>query len=150
MTNILVRTSAAALTALTISTTALALSAAPVAAAQNQSQLQNHVQLVGGKHHGKRAKHGHRARHGHQRLYPQQIVRILERRGYRNVRRVYFSHGKYFARARGHHGPVKLVVHARNGRILSRQRIARPHRDFHRGFYGRPHNGFSWSFTFGR
>lgn len=162
MANILVRTSIAAATALTISTSAFALPTSPAAAAQTYSPQQLH--LVGGKHHGKRAKQGNRAKKGHKRLYPQQVVRILERRGFRNVRRVYFSDGKYIARARGHHGPVKLVVSARTGQILSRQRMhkqrnyQRRHHygdqyygdNNYRGFYGRPHHGFGWSFSYGR
>ena len=147
MTNILVRTSIATLTALTVSAGALALSTAPAAAAPIKSQ--DYVQLVGGKHHGKQ---GHRAHNRHQRLYPQQVVRILERRGFHNVRRMYFSHGKYYARANGRHGPMKLVVSANSGQILNRERLSRPHRhdrNRHQN-YGRPHGGYSWSFTFGR
>lgn len=147
MTNILVRTSIATLTALSVSAGALALSNAPVNAAPMQAE--NYVQLVAGKHKGQR---GQRAQSKRKTLYPQQVVRILERRGFRNVRRVYFSHGKYFAKARGRHGPVKLVVHAKSGQILSRQRLHRPHRNgWNRHYYyDRPHHGFSWSYSFGR
>ncbi|MEM8541261.1 MAG: hypothetical protein AAGF25_09935 [Pseudomonadota bacterium] len=156
MANILVRTSIAAATALTISTSALALPASPAAAAQTYSPHQLH--LIGGKKRDKRAKQGQRAKKKNKRLYPQQVVRILERRGFRNVRRVYFSHGKYYARARGHHGPVKLVVSARTGEILSRQRIHRPrhyhgrrhYRNYYYDrYYGHSPNGFSWSFSLG-
>lgn len=147
MTNIMVRTSIATLTALTVSAGTFALSSAPAAAAPMQAE--NYMQLVGGKKQGHR---GHRALHGHQRLHPHQIVRILERRGFRNVRRVYLSHGKYFAKARGRHGPVRLVVHAKSGQILSRQRLHRPHRHGWNPYYYNNHqrNGFSWSFTYGK
>ncbi len=151
MNNIFVRTGIAAATALTISTTAMAMPASQAVAMQTQMQDQLH--FVGHKH-SKKAK---RAKQGRQWLYPHQVVRKLERRGFRNVRRVYFSDGKYYARAKGHHGPVKLVVSAKTGQILSRQRIYRPHRhgwnrqDWDRyHHYGRSYNGFSWSFTLGR
>lgn len=138
MANTLVRTSLAALTAVTISTAALTMTSAPAAAAQTQAQ--NHIQLIAGKPYGYRNK----------RLYPQQVVRILKRYGYTNVRRVYYNNGKYYARANGRYGPVKLTVGARSGRILARQRLTlKPRYPHHRHYYGRSHNGFSWSFTFG-
>lgn len=142
MANILVRTTIATLTALTVSAGAIALTNAPAAAAQIQSQ--DYVQLIGGK------QHGNRAHNRHKKLYPRQVVRILKRHGFHNVSRIYFSHGKYYARANGRYGPVKLVVSARSGQILSKQRLWRSHRHGHRYYrYGRPQSGYSWSLTFG-
>ncbi len=146
MKNILVRTSIAAATALTITTGVLALTSTPASAAPTlspalyQTTQMDGFQLV---HHKPR---------NHRFIPPHRIKRIVYRYGYYDVQRVVWRNGKYHVRAYGRRGPVKLVLHSRTGEILNR-RWLKPHRNIHRhrGYhYGGSHNGLSWTFSFGR
>ena len=69
---------------------------------------------------GYQGQHGDRFRH---RLSPQEIRWILRDRGYRNIR-FFDDHGPvYQLRARKHGETYFLVVSARSGEILQRNRI---------------------------
>ncbi len=148
MKNYLVRKTVAAATALTITSGLFAMSPTQAAAAPAVGTVQIQlpaIQDIQPVHHVKRKKNNGYI------LAPQRIKRIVWRHGYYDIRRVALRKGKYHVRARGHRGPVKLVLNARNGQILSRERIrAKRHHHPHRGYYyGRSHNGFSWTLYFG-
>lgn len=119
-----------------------AASAAPMAVAP-QVKSNGMIEQV---HYQGRNKGGHhQAWRGHQRILPQRVViRSLYRQGYRDIRNVRLVRGDYVMRARGHRGPVRLVVDGKTGRVLSRQALDRGHRP---GFSLHGGNGnFSYSF----
>ncbi|GAB4358271.1 MAG: hypothetical protein Kow0026_19050 [Oricola sp.] len=66
---------------------------------------------------------GHRnrdfGRHHHHILPRHVIVRSLHQHGFRHIRDVRMRHGDYVVHARGHRGPVRLVVDGRTARIVS-------------------------------
>jgi len=128
----------AALAAILSAGAVAAASAMPVAAPATKTAAAAPVELVG--HHGhKYGKHRHRILPSHV------IVRSLRHRGYRHIRNVRLQRGDYVVHARGHRGPVRLVVDGRTARVLSRQPL---HRGWHRpGFSMHGHSGgFSYSF----
>ncbi len=151
MKNILVRTSIAAATALTITTGVLALTSTPASAAPTVSLAHYQNSQIDGfqlVHHKPRKQRF---------IPPHRIKRIVHRHGYHHIKRVVWRNGKYHVRAHGRRGPVKLVLHSRTGEILKRKWLKPPRRvHYHDGYYqggyryGGSYNGLSWTFSFGR
>lgn len=86
------------------------------------------------------------ARRGHGVMNAHQVRRTLRHRGYRQINVIGQTRRHYIAYAIGRRGPVKLVVDARNGQVVQRERLG------HRrpgGFHGRGNDGLSFSFRFG-
>jgi len=129
----------AALAALLSTGAVAAAPAMPVAAPAAGTAANAPVELVGHR--------GHRFDNRRHHILPQHVViRSLRQRGFRHIRNVRVRHGDYVLHARGHRGPVRLVVDGRSARILSRQPL-------HRGGHHRPglslqghNNGFTYSF----
>lgn len=85
-------------------------------------------------------------RYGRQRVLPlPRIVRSLRHRGYTRIRSIERVRGDYIVVARGHRGPVRLVVDGRTAEIVSRQPLRRYGRDTGYRFGGHK-GGFSYSF----
>jgi len=77
----------------------------------------------GGQHYGWSGGYSDRRDHFRHRLSRQEVRWILRERGYRNIR-FFDDHGPvYQLRARRHGDTYYLVVSARSGEILSRNRI---------------------------
>ncbi|MEL6437330.1 MAG: hypothetical protein AAFP99_11115 [Pseudomonadota bacterium] len=92
-------------------------------------------------------KQGKRHIHGRQGvLPPRAIYRGLYRKGFRGVHNVNFRKGRYFARAYGRRGLVRVTVDPFNGRVL-RRKLIQPYQ--YRGFRQRPYSsGFTLQYNF--
>lgn len=89
---------------------------------------------------------GKQFRKGKHFILPQHVVvRSLRKRGFRHIRNVRLRHGDYVLNARGHRGPVRLVVDGRTARILARQ----PLYGWHRPGFSLHGHGQNFSYSFG-
>ncbi len=130
-----------------LAATATGATAAPIAKAPFVPELavETVSQRGQGFHQGNDRRYGERRHHI---LSPGEVARILHRKGFRKIHDVYFTRGVYVAKAFGHRGPVRLVVDARDGDVLSLDRIGRPGPGYGYG-HGRSPSGNSFSFTLG-
>ena len=78
-------------------------------------------------------------------LPPRKIARMMERRGFYNIRKMRTDGRVYTMKARGKRGNlVRLTVNARNGKIIDRRVLRRLHH-VDRGDYDRRYNNRRWN-----
>ncbi|WP_018689123.1 hypothetical protein [Ahrensia kielensis] len=117
---------------------------APAQAAPLRAETALTTTLDVTKVHSTSRKHLHNRADRKRILSPRQISRKLSNQGFRNVRNIRFNHGRYSAVAKTRHGLVHLTVSARNGKVISRERI----RNHRQNSGHRRGNGFSFSYSF--
>ena len=134
----------AAIAALLATGSAATVSAMPATAPVPTKSLTGNVELVGHRHReGRRDRDfRHEGRRNHV-LPARVIVRQLRHRGYSHIRSINFVRGDYVVIARGHRGPVRLVVDGRTGPGIARHRLRRGG-GFRHSYGG--NSGFSFSF----
>lgn len=117
---------------------------APAQAAPLRAETALTTTLDVTKAHSTSRKHWNKRAERNRILSPRQISRKLSNSGFRNVRNIRFNQGRYYAVAQGRNGPVRLTVSARNGQVISRERI----RNHRQNSGHRRGNGFSFSYSF--
>lgn len=107
-------------------------SAAPLSGPVKIAEAQSELVIKADHRRHRDGRHWNGPRHGYHKLGPRQIRRSLRHRGFHGIKIVNRRDRVYIVHARGWRGfPMRLVVDARNARILRSKPVGRhfyPHR----------------------